>query len=198
MVARFWKWNDEFGDIERQLRAQRSLPREELVDQVAQGLSAKRGVLVQTRRRLVYSSAVTAVTLVGFAALGGVGHATSKTMQLVGISQTASTSPAQKNSAAKGDQGSGHASTASKSSQNQYEEKVTICHRPRGKPSNGQTLRLPPTVAQQHLSNHPGDTPGPCMAAAKAKAVAAAAKVAGSTSVRGPALPPVNPVGFTG
>ena len=161
-MGRFWKRNDEFGDLERQLRVGRPAPPEELVDQVARRLSAKRGVFAPARRRLVYSSAVTAVALVAFAGLGGVGQATSKTKQLVGISQAASTSSAQKNSAAKGDQGSGHASTASKSSQNQYQEKVTICHRPRGNPSNGQTLRLPPAAAQQHLSNHPDDTPGPC------------------------------------
>jgi hypothetical protein len=44
----------------------------------------------------------------------------------------------------------------------QYEEKVTICHRPPGNPSNGQTLTLPRSAAEAHLRQHPLDTLGPC------------------------------------
>ncbi len=41
-------------------------------------------------------------------------------------------------------------------------EKVTICHRPPGNPSNAQTLTLGAPGAQAHLDNHPKDTKGPC------------------------------------
>jgi hypothetical protein len=44
----------------------------------------------------------------------------------------------------------------------QYEEKVTICHRPPGNPSNGQTLTLPRSAAEAHLRQHPQDTLGAC------------------------------------
>jgi hypothetical protein len=44
----------------------------------------------------------------------------------------------------------------------QYEEKVTICHRPPGNPSNGQTLTLPRSAAEAHLRNHPQDSVGGC------------------------------------
>lgn len=44
----------------------------------------------------------------------------------------------------------------------QYEEKVTICHRPPGNPSNGQTLTLPRSGAQAHLREHKSDSAGPC------------------------------------
>jgi hypothetical protein len=40
--------------------------------------------------------------------------------------------------------------------------KVTICHRPPGNPSNEQTLCVGTNAAQGHFSNHPGDTPGEC------------------------------------
>jgi hypothetical protein len=47
---------------------------------------------------------------------------------------------------------------------NEYQEKVTICHRPPGNPSNAQTLTLSQSGANNHLQNHPGDSAGPCPA----------------------------------
>ena len=49
-----------------------------------------------------------------------------------------------------------------KPAKDQYQEKVTICHRPPGNPSNGQTLTLPRPAADAHLRNHVSDSRGPC------------------------------------
>jgi len=159
-VARFWKREGEFSDIERQLRAQRPVPREEIIDQLARQLRSERGFLAHVNLRVAFASALTAVTLVVFAALGGVGQATSVTKELVGISPAASNSAAPQGGNAGGS--ASQSSQSQKSSQNQYDEKVTICHRPDGNPSNAQTLRLSSAGAAAHLRNHPLDTAGPC------------------------------------
>jgi len=180
-VARFWKREGEFSELERQLRAERPEPRVEIMEQVARRLRPKRSFLAFARMRFAIASSLTAVTLVVFAALGGVGQATTLTKQLVGISPAASTSaapakakgtsggsasqPSQgtQSSQNSGNTGSdGHTSKKEQSAQNQYGEKVTICHRPDGNPANAQTLRLSSSGAANHLRNHPLDTEGPC------------------------------------
>ena len=40
--------------------------------------------------------------------------------------------------------------------------KVTICHRPKGNPTNCQTITIGSKAAQKHLKKHDGDTPGEC------------------------------------
>lgn len=41
-------------------------------------------------------------------------------------------------------------------------KRFTICHRPPGNPSNGQTLELPKSAAKAHLKQHKFDSKGPC------------------------------------
>ena len=40
---------------------------------------------------------------------------------------------------------------------------ITICHRPNGNPSNGQTLTIPEHAWAAHRANHPYDELGPCV-----------------------------------
>ena len=191
-MARFWKREGEFSELERQLRAERPEPRVEIMEQVARRLRPERSFLAYARMRFAIASSLTAVTLVVFAALGGVGQATTLTKQLVGISPAASTSAApakaegtsgssasQPSQGTQSSQAAGSASAAQgqdsgntgsdslasneeQSAQDQYGEKVTICHRPDGKPANAKTLRVSSAAAAQHLRDHPLDTAGPC------------------------------------
>lgn len=92
----------------------------------------------------------------------------------------------------------------------QYEEKVTICHRPPGNPSNGQTLTLPRSAAEAHLRNHSGDTLGACPGRGVAGAVggggsgggSAGTGTGGTGAAAGTAVDPGNGAGgslaFTG
>jgi hypothetical protein len=41
-------------------------------------------------------------------------------------------------------------------------KKVTICHRPPGNPSNGQTITIGKPAVKSHLENHKYDRKGPC------------------------------------
>jgi hypothetical protein len=40
------------------------------------------------------------------------------------------------------------------------QQQVTLCHRPPGSPSNGQTITVSQNAAQSHFAH--GDTAGPC------------------------------------
>jgi hypothetical protein len=116
-----------------------------------------------------------AVGLVGsglgvFAVFGGLGYAASTAKAPVIIVKkivkpSKATTPSK---ATKASRQTSHASDAQeKPSQNQYGNKVTICHIPRGNPDNPQTLTLSESGAKAHLREHtapdwPGDHEGPC------------------------------------
>jgi hypothetical protein len=106
------------------------------------------------RLRLGVATAVSGLALAVIVALGG----------LASPIDTAARIAQFDNAGGKSNQGQdnvGHGNNG-KPANHQYEEKVTICHRPPGNPSNGQTLTLPRSGAEAHLSNHAGDTRGPC------------------------------------
>jgi hypothetical protein len=138
-MKRPWTRRNEHSDLEKRLRDERPRPDEDLVRRVSQETS-RSGALVP-RFRLGVATGVCGLALAAVVALGGISAPVDTVAGIVQFDN------------ATGDD---------KPAKNQYEEKVTICHRPPGNPSNAQTLTLSQSGANNHLQNHPGDTPGPC------------------------------------
>jgi hypothetical protein len=138
-MKRLWTRRNEHSDLEKRLRDERPRPDEELVSRVS-GETSRPGAMLP-RFRLGMAAGVCGIALAVVVALGGLG---SPVDTVAGIAQF------------------DNAKNNNPPAQNQYQEKVTICHRPPGNPSNAQTLTLSESGANNHLQNHPGDTPGPC------------------------------------
>jgi hypothetical protein len=146
-MKRAWR-RDGLADLERRLRDERPRPSEELVRRVA-GESPARASL--PRMRLGLAGAFSGVALAVVIALGGLGSPMDTAARI-----------AQFDNAGHKSDGHGHKNGHGKPAHHQYDEKVTICHRPPGNPSNGQTLTLPRQGADAHLRNHRLDSRGPC------------------------------------
>ena len=142
-MRRFWTRQGEHSNIERRLRDERPRPSEDLVARVAEQTSGENSPRRRMRLGLAYS--VTGLVVAAVIALGGLGSPVDTAGRILSFDSSATKSA---------DNG--------KPAKTQYEEKVTICHRPPGNPSNGQTLTLPRSGAEAHLRNHPLDSAGPC------------------------------------
>ena len=162
-MRRPWKQRNEVSELESDLRAARPQPRPELVSQVVQRVEAVEPSFVRSRTRLVLASVLTGAALVAFALVGGFNYTA---MAASAVAHATGISKAPSNKAGNGNGSQNNANSAGgngkSSSSAQYQERITICHRPPGNPSNGQTLRLPPSAARAHLAHHPDDTVGPC------------------------------------
>ena len=141
-MRRFWRRDEEHSDIERRLRDERPAPSSDLVRRVARNAGETSG---SRRVSLGLAYSVTGLFAVAVIALGGFGSPIDTAGRFLSFESATSSYP---------DKG--------KPSKDEYEEKVTICHRPPGNPRNGQTLRLPRSAAEAHLRNHPYDSRGPC------------------------------------
>lgn len=137
-MKRPWTRRNEHADLERRLRDERPRPSEELVSRVSRDTSRPGAML--PRFRLGMAAGICAIALAAVVALGGLGAPVDTVAGIVQFDNATNDEPAK----------------------NQYQEKVTICHRPPGNPSNAQTLTLSQSGANNHLQNHPGDSPGPC------------------------------------
>lgn len=165
-MRRPWKQHNELSGLESELRAARPEPRPELISQLVGRVEATRVPFRRNRVRLALAGALTSGALVAFALAGGFGYtasAASAVAHATGLSK-AHSSHAGGNGNGKGNESARENSAQSNAdaSANQYQEKVVICHRPPGNPSNAQTLTLSPQGAANHLKHHPGDTLGPC------------------------------------
>ena len=152
-MNRFWKRLTGPDSIEAKLRSERPAPPQELVDELVNRIEADSARAPRTARpRVALVGVVTAVTLVAFGATGGLGYA--KSAATGAVSSTAHafravvTTQPQKDQ--KKNQAKGH---GSKPSQNQYREKVLICHK-------GHTISVSESAVPAHLRH--GDTVGPC------------------------------------
>ena len=157
-MRRPWKQDNEFAELESDLRAARPEPRPDLISQIVGRVETARVPFRRGRLRLALAGALTTGALVAFALVGGFSYtasAASAVAHATGITKA-------NNAGGNGNGAKGNAGSNAKSSAAQYQERVVICHRPPGNPSNGQTLRLPPPAAQHHLEHHSGDTLGPC------------------------------------
>jgi len=147
-------------ELEARLRAERPKPRPELVSRLAPEHAPRRrhgGVTV----RLALAAVLTA--LLATAAVTAGGGSPLRPFD-------------QAKDAAKGTGGSGgpNANNSNNSGSNQggkpgpgddqYGDKVTICHRGNSPNNKGETLTLPRQAAEAHLREHKYDTRGPCTA----------------------------------
>jgi len=143
-MRRPWKRRGEHSDIERRLREERPNPSEDLVDQLAVHAGERRhGATRRVSFGLAY--ALTGLFVAAAIGLGGLGSPVGTAERILSFDNAHEKNP---------DKG--------RPAKDQYDEKVTICHRPPGNPTNGQTLTLPRSAAEAHLRNHPLDSRGPC------------------------------------
>jgi hypothetical protein len=153
-MRRPWQKHNEFSELESDLRSARPEPRSDLIHQLVGRVEANRVPFRRNRARLALAGALTSCALVAFALVGGFSYtasAASAVAHATGISNAHSSNG-----------GGSNANSNANPSANQYQEKVVICHRPPGNPSNAQTLTLSPQGAANHLAHHPDDTLGPC------------------------------------
>jgi len=151
-MTRFWKRNGEFTDVEAELRANRQSPSEDLVRRVHGhvGDAVRRPVQLRLGMAGVVSGAVLALAI----ALGGVDYPLDAGKSVVQFDTAGGKGQGNEKKNATSDQ--------KDATNDQYGEKVTICHRPPGNPSNGQTIRVPAQAAEAHFRNHSEDSEGPC------------------------------------
>jgi hypothetical protein len=140
---------DGVANLERRLRDERPRPSEELVRRVAEESAARP---TRPRLRLGLAGALSGVALAVVIALGGLGSPIDTAARIAQFDNAGGNSHGKNN----------HAHGHGKPAHHQYDEKITICHRPPGNPSNGQTLTLPRSGAEAHLRQHRLDSRGPC------------------------------------
>jgi hypothetical protein len=135
----------EHGDLEARLRRERPAPRDELVAAVASRIEASRRPR-HASLRVAFAGGLTAAFLVALASFGGLGYAAENAVGSVERAVKAAGPRTVENSAA----------------QNQYHNRVTICHRTGSARNPRQTI----TVSRSALPAHQrhGDTVGPCVA----------------------------------
>ena len=161
-MRRPWERRDDVSELEQRLRDERPRPSDELVQRLTQesslpGSPASRGRYSPPRLRLGLATAVSGVVLAVVIALGGLGSPLDTAKGIVQFDNARVFEVGQGQR-----QGKDKGKDKGKPAKDQYDEKVTICHRPPGNPSNGQTLTLPQSGADAHLRNHSGDSLGPC------------------------------------
>jgi len=144
-----WTRRDGLSELERRLRDERPRPSEALVRRVSQDSS--RPAPSTPRLRLGLATGVSGIALAAVFALGGLNAPIDTAARMIQFDNAGGKS-----------NGHGHGHGHGKPAHHQYQEKVTICHRPPGNPGNGQTLTLSRSGADAHLRNHRGDSRGPC------------------------------------
>jgi hypothetical protein len=180
-----------FGDrskatrkLERNLRENRPSPPNDLVERMVAHVGRSSAAARSSRPRLLAAGLVAAVSLLAFAAFGGVGYAKSSATDAVShtsqsISKFVGADSSNESHANKGkNEGEKSNSEAGKGHEkgngddengdddpgdDEYTEKVLICHgAPPHKPKKFITLKLSAQGAAAHLRNHPFDYAGPC------------------------------------
>ena len=163
----FWRRKGEFDDLEARLRAGGPEPGEGLV----RSIRATVEVRPRTTRRVLRVGLAAALTLalaVTLAALGAASHTATAASDIARFVQTGSFSGSS-NGDTTTTTGTGTSTPASGTvtsssvgaADDQYEEKVTICHRTSAS-DPGNTLKLSPSGAASHLQGHRFDYSGPC------------------------------------
>ena len=152
-MMRFWKRDREHDFLEARLRDERPGADEELVSRLAEGVP--RRPQPAPRLRLATALALTALLIVPVAALGALSNPLEAAKQILTLNQTAAPKGGGSTSSAAARQ-----TTSNTSANNQYQDRVTICHR--DAQGRGNTITVGSAAAQNHLQNHPGDTAGPC------------------------------------
>jgi hypothetical protein len=144
------------GPIERKLRRDRPQPSETLVRRISADVSHRP---VWRGWNLGLAFALTAALAVAFSLTGGIGYASSAVSSgTSALTDLVSVKGSKKPAGKKSSQASN--TQAKGSSNDQYEHKVLICHRPPGNPANAHTISVDEHAVPAHLAH--GDTLGPC------------------------------------
>ena len=147
-------------ELEHALRENRPEPPDAFLDELVVKASTAPVSRRHPRSRVGLSLAFGLVTVVGFAAFGGLGYAKSTVTDTVASTTSAISNvvSSQPNSTA------GANTSTSSTKQNaggaQYANKVLICHRPPGKNKEPITLSVSQSALGGHLGH--GDTVGAC------------------------------------
>ena len=141
-MRRFWRRHRGGDELDARLVDERPQASDDLVRQISEQVNASPAPIRPTRLRMGFAATVTAAALAAVIALGGLGGTIDAATDAIQVENAKNSKP--------------------KPAKDQYDEKVTICHRPPGNPSNAQTLRVSRSAADAHLREHAGDTEGPC------------------------------------
>jgi len=146
---RLWKRHDERDDLEALLRANRAEPREDFARSLAERIAetAEPAGRRSASFRFAFAAGLTALL---FTAAGIAGS----------IAYSKSGGKPNKSSPSNLNLSNSSSSSSNSSANDQYEEKVTICHIPPGNPSNRHTIRVGASAVPAHLDH--GDFEGPC------------------------------------
>jgi hypothetical protein len=169
------------GRLERDLRANRSRPAKDVVDRIVAIVEGAPTPVRGSKHRWAIAALVGVASVLAFATFGGIGyaqssatHAVSNTYSsianLIRVDQSNSPQQADSKDGKKGSKGDDprHPSGNDEKGHHddddpgddEYREKVLICHRPPGNPGNAHTISVPPSAVPAHLAH--GDTLGPC------------------------------------
>jgi hypothetical protein len=162
-VARFLRRKGEFHHLEAELRARRPEPPDALVRRIVHAVASSRPEVRSWVPRFALAVALTLAVFAAFAAVGGPSRAAEAAKSVVkSVQNTAfhGSSTVAGTNKGHGDKGRGGDDDWG-SADDEYHEKVKICHRLH-KHDKGVTLRLPPNAAAHHLAHHRYDYPGPC------------------------------------
>jgi hypothetical protein len=161
--------NSDPGDpeLEARLRAERPRPSAELVQRLVGGRSPRRPPARLTLRLAVAAALTTLLATAGMTVGGGdpIGAFEQAAQVANGKSGDSHGSGGKSSHASRnGNQGGGgqRSSGHGKPGDDQYGDKITICHRGNSPNNPGQTLTLPRQAAEAHLREHRYDTRGPC------------------------------------
>jgi hypothetical protein len=168
-MQRFGNTGPDDPELEARLRAERPRPSAELVERIVGGSMARR-LRPRLALRVAVAAALTVALAVGGLAAGG-GDPIRAFEQAAKVAQGSSgASNANQGSGGKQTQANGSGGTGgtsgnagqSKPADDQYGDRITICHRGNSPNNPGQTLTLPRQAAEAHLRQHRYDTRGPC------------------------------------
>jgi hypothetical protein len=165
-MKRLWRRRGEHSDIEQRLRDERPEPSDDLVSRVAEAVGESRNKRMR-RAPIGLAYSVTGLFIAAIVALGAFGSPVSTLDRVVSFDNARSNGPNippddDDEDEDDDDDEAEEDDDDDDPADDEYKEKVTICHRPPGNPQNARTLRLPRPAAEAHLRNHPLDTPGPC------------------------------------
>lgn len=157
----FRRRKGEFDDLEARLQAGRPEPPEELLRSISRAVEPPRRS--RPVLRIGLAAALTLVLVVTLVALGAFSRSSAAATGVVRFVQSGSfsTSSHASGSSTAPSGGSTLASGSVSSADDQYHEMITICHRTSAT-DPGNTLKLSPSGAANHLQHHQFDYAGPC------------------------------------
>ena len=147
-------------ELEHALRENRPEPPDAFLDELVVKASSAPASRRHPRSRVGLSLAFGLVTVIGFAAFGGLGYATSTVTDTVASTTSAITNVVRSQPTSTAGATTSTPSTERNAGRAQYGNTVPVCHRPPGKNKEPITLSVSQSALSGHLGH--GDTPGAC------------------------------------